>query len=154
MNIAVVERTVLPPEESLDALVRLTDRIVPSCGTALVGPDGVAVPLPGPVYEVLHQVILAMAQGQAVTVAPHNQRLTTQEAAEILGVSRPTLVRMLDDGQIPFDQPGRHRRVLLRDVLAFQETRRAHRQKGVAALVAESEAADAYRKATHPVRAR
>jgi excisionase family DNA binding protein len=154
MNVAVAERTVLPPEESLDALVGLVGRIDPEHRAALVGPEGIMVALPEPVYEVLHQVILAMARGQAVTIAPHNQRLTTQEAADLLGVSRPTLVRMLDAGQIPFDQPGRHRRVLLRDVLAFQEARRAHRREGLDALVAESEAAGAYQTTTRPVRTR
>ncbi|MBN1170576.1 MAG: excisionase family DNA-binding protein [Micromonosporaceae bacterium] len=154
MNVAVAERTVLPPEESLDALVGLVGRIDAEHRAALVGPDGVTVVLPEPVYEVLHQVILAMARGQAVTIAPHHQRLTTQEAADLLGVSRPTLVRLLDDGQILFDQPGRHRRVLLRDVLAFQETRRARRREGIEALVAESEAADAYQATAHPVRTR
>ena len=154
MNAAVAERTVLPPEESLDALVGLMGRIDPEHRAALVGPDGVTVPLPEPVYEVLQRVILAMARGQAVTIAPHNQRLTTQEAADLLGVSRPTLVRMLDDGKIPFDQPGRHRRVVLRDVLAFQEARRAHRRAGLDALMAESETTDADQTTAHPVRTR
>lgn len=95
-----------------------------------------------------------MARGQAVTIAPHSQRLTTQEAADILGVSRPTLVKMLDDGLIPYDQPGRHRRVLLRNVLAFQERRRSEREAGLDAMIEVSEEADAYRKTSTPVRTR
>jgi excisionase family DNA binding protein len=111
-----------------------------------VGPDGSRVQLPTPVYEVLCHIIHAMAQGQAVTIAPHNQRLTTQEAADIIGVSRPTLVKLLDQGQIPFEQPGRHRRLLLRDVLSFQEHRRSEREAALEELVALSEEADLYRK--------
>ncbi len=58
-----------------------------------------------------------------MVVAPVHQRLTTQEAADLLGVSRPTFVKLLEDGEIPFEQPGRHRRVLLTDVLAFGKRR-------------------------------
>jgi excisionase family DNA binding protein len=147
MAVAVTEHTVLPPEEeSLDSLVDFVRRINGDAHAELVGPDGAHTPLPAAVYEVLYYVILAMARGQAVTIAPHHQQLTTQEAANILGVSRPTLVRMLDDGLMPYTQPGRHRRVLLRDVLAYQELRRVARLAAVDELVDISEEADAYRK--------
>jgi excisionase family DNA binding protein len=118
----------------------------------LVGPDGVRTPLPAAVYEVLHHVVLAMARGQAVTIAPHHQQLTTQEAADVLGISRPTLVKMLDDGLIPFSRPGRHRRVLLRDVLAYQQQRRMARQAAMDELVDISEESDAYQKTAKPYR--
>lgn len=154
MPTAVAERTVLPPNESLDDLVDLMRRIAADQHAELVGPDGSRLRLPTPVYDVLRHVVLAMAHGQAVTIAPHNQRLTTQEAADILGVSRPTLVKMLDDGLIPFEQPGRHRRVLLRDVLTFQERRRATREAALDEMIEVSEEGDGYRKATAPVRTR
>ncbi|MFF5989126.1 hypothetical protein [Prauserella flavalba] len=54
----------------------------------LVGPDGTRVPLPHEVYEVLQQVVAAMAQGQAINIVPRNAVLTTQEAADMLNVSR------------------------------------------------------------------
>jgi excisionase family DNA binding protein len=77
--------------------------------------------LPPGLTDVLVRAVQALADGQAVTLSPHRTTLTTQEAAELLGVSRPTLVKLLETGQIPFTQPGRHRRVQLVDVLAFQE---------------------------------
>jgi excisionase family DNA binding protein len=152
MAVAVTERTILPPEESLDDLVELVHRINGEGRAELVGPDGARTPLPTAVYEVLQHVVLAMARGQAVTIAPHHQQLTTQEAADILAVSRPTLVKMLDDGLIPYTQPGRHRRVLLRDVLAYQEQRRVSRRAALDELVDISEDADAYRKTNRPYR--
>lgn len=152
MAIAVTERTVLPPEESLDELVEFVRRINGDGHAELVGPDGARTLLPAAVYEVLHHVVLAMARGQAVTIAPHHQQLTTQEAADILGVSRPTLVKLLDGGLIPYTQPGRHRRVLLRDVLFYQEQRRIARQAAMDELVAISEESDAYRKTAKPYR--
>lgn len=78
--------------------------------------------LPTEVFEVLRDVFDAMAQGQAVTIAPVHQCLPTQEAAGSLGVSRPTVVQLLASGAIPFDQPGRHRRVRLADIV--EELRR------------------------------
>jgi excisionase family DNA binding protein len=89
-------------------------------GAALVGPDGTHVELPAEVFEVLREVVQAMSCGLAVTVAPHHTVLTTSEAAQLLGVSRPTLVRLLEAGEIPYEQPVRHRRVRLADVLAYQ----------------------------------
>jgi excisionase family DNA binding protein len=152
MATAVTERTVLPPEESLDDLVDLVRRINGEGRAELVGPDGARTLLPMAVYEVLQHVVLAMARGQAVTIAPHHQQLTSQEAADILGVSRPTVVKMLDEGLIPYFQPGRHRRVLLRDVLAYQEQRRVARQAALDELVDISEEADAYSKTDRPYR--
>jgi excisionase family DNA binding protein len=86
---------------------------------------GDQVELPAEIYRVLRQVIDALRQGLGVTVAPVTQQLTTQQAADLLGVSRPTVIKLLDDGQIPFERIGTHRRVRLRDVLAFREQRRA-----------------------------
>jgi excisionase family DNA binding protein len=70
--------------------------------------------------EVTRDMRTALERGYAVTVVTHEATLTTQEAADVLGVSRPTLVRLLEQGHIPYEQPGRHRRVRLRDVLEFQ----------------------------------
>ncbi|MDR1427195.1 MAG: helix-turn-helix domain-containing protein [Bifidobacteriaceae bacterium] len=91
----------------------------------LTAPDGTSTPIPGEVFAVLVTVVKALAQGAAVTVAPVSMRLTTSQAAQMLGISRPTLVRLLEDGEIPCEQPHRHRMLRLEDVLAFQRRRRA-----------------------------
>ncbi len=88
---------------------------------ALVGPDGQTVSLPSEVYRVLVDVVRAMSQGRAITVALVDQILTTQEAADFLGISRPTLVKLLESDRIPFERPaaGRRRRVRLADIVAY-----------------------------------
>jgi excisionase family DNA binding protein len=78
--------------------------------------------------EVTRDMRTALERGFAVTVVTHEATLTTQEAADVLGVSRPTLVRLLEQGHIPYDQPGRHRRLRLKDVLEFRDAH--HHESG------------------------
>lgn len=110
----------------------------------LLGPDGEQVPLPEEVYRVVIEVVDAMRQGKAITLVPRTQRLTTQEAADFLGVSRPTVVKLLQDGKIPFDQPGRHRRILFTDLLAYTEGQRESRRAALDRMTEEASEAGLY----------
>lgn len=76
------------------------------------------------VHTILTKVLEAMAQGKAVTVSPQEPQLTTQRVAELLGVSRPTVVRLIDSGELAATKVGKHRRILLTDALAFRDKRR------------------------------
>lgn len=98
---------------------------------------GEQVELPPHVYQVLRQVVEAMRKGLAVTVVPRTHVLTTQQAADLLGVSRPTVIKLLDGGQILFDKVGTHRRVQLGDVLAYRERRRAQQYAALAATAGD-----------------
>jgi len=151
----LVEHTVLPPNaEKPSGLQALVDALSGRGGVGLVGADGVAHDLPDEVRQVLTQTVHAMADGHAVTVASRGTVLTTKEAADILGVSRPTLVRLLEAGEIPFTKPGRHRRVLLEDVLAYQQRLREVRRDELAAMTAEAAEEDSYRTVDRFVRTR
>jgi excisionase family DNA binding protein len=79
------------------------------------------VELPALAVRLLAQILREIAKGNAVTVVPVEQEITTQDAAEILNISRPTLIRLLDEGKIPHTQVRSHRKVRLADVLAFKE---------------------------------
>lgn len=140
------ERTLLPPRhpESLaDVLAAL--RPAPRDQVpALVAKDGSRTVLPDELFEVLRDVASALSQGLAVTVAPQHTTLTTSEAADLLGVSRPTLVRLLERGEIPYEQPARHRKVRLADLLAYQERTRRARSAGLDDMVRQSEDAGIY----------
>lgn len=95
---------------------------------ALVDPHGAARPIPDDIFRILEQVTNALAAGQGITVIPQGTTMTTQQAADYLGISRPTLVRLLESGEIPFTTPGRHRRVLLQDLITYQERSRRERR--------------------------
>ncbi len=154
MSTFTLERTVLPPTESLQELVAMFSRLGAEPATTLSGPNGEHLVLPPEVFEVLRDVVEAMADGQAVTIAPVHQRLTTQEAADLLGVSRPTLVKLLETGEIPFEQPGRHRRVRLADVLAYRERSTAERRVALDRMVEIADEADMYERTATPKRTR
>lgn len=81
--------------------------------------------LPVELYRILRQVVEALQRGLAVTVAPQTMTMTTQEAADLLGVSRPTVIKLLSEHQIPHERVGSHRKILLRDLLEYRERRRA-----------------------------
>lgn len=93
----------------------------------LVASNGESLELPDPLAEVLDSAADALASGATVSVLPTETLLTTTQAAEVLGVSRPTLVRLLELGEISYARPGTHRRLKLSDVLAYRERRRQRR---------------------------
>ncbi len=87
----------------------------------LRSPSGHELPLPHSVYRVLEQVVHEMARGNAVRVLPVKAELSTQQAADLLNVSRPHLVKLLERGEIPYHRAGSHRRVVLEDLLVYKE---------------------------------
>ena len=143
---ALERKTVLPPQD-MEAMLDLSKFLeqVPA-PAVLLGPDGQTVPLPLEAFRVLVEVAHAMREGKAITVAPIDQLLTTQEAANFLGISRPTLVKLLETGQMQFERPGvgRHRRVRLQDVIDYQERKRDERRQALDALTREAVDAGLY----------
>lgn len=103
------------------------------------GPDD-QVELPREMYEVLRYAIDAMHEGLAVHIAPVSKTLTTQQSADLLGISRPTIIRLLETGQIPFERVGTHRRVLLAEVVQYRNRRREEQYAALDAIAADSDA--------------
>lgn len=106
--------------------------------------DGQRLELPPVVLDALRHVTEALTGGLGVVVAPLNSMLSTQEAADYLGVSRPTLVRILERGDLPMQKPGRHRFVRLSDLVAFQERQRIQTRQALDEMQRESEASGLY----------
>jgi excisionase family DNA binding protein len=107
--------------EELDALLSRGN-------AALVSSTGERIELPNTVYKILRKVVTLMAHGQAVTLVPDNQAVTTQRAADLLGMSRPFFVKLLETGAMAYHRIGNQRRVYLRDVLAYAKKRDEERQ--------------------------
>jgi excisionase family DNA binding protein len=150
------ERTVLPPKDPTD-LARFAQGLIDVRAPArarLIGPDGSQIEIPEELYGVLRDVVSALTQGMAISIAPHNTMLTTQEAADLLNISRPTLVRLLTDGEIPYTMRGRHRRVLLRDILDYQERTRSERHRALDEMAADAEDDGLYEATAAPQRTR
>ena len=144
MTTAAEAGVIFPPED-LSALLDLGRFLeLHTEPGLLLGPDGEQAPLPEEVYRILVQVVEALREGKVITIVPRTQRLTTQEAADFLGISRPTLVKLLEEGQIPYEQPGRHRRILFSDLLAYLERRGEERRAALDRMTEEASDAGLY----------
>src|SRR5258708_3868784 len=95
----------------------------------LVGPDGKTEILPNNIYSFLLRLLADLRAGHSVTILQSKHQLTTVEASKILGVSRQYLIQLLEKGQIPFHNAGTHRRLYVRDVLAYKSRRDIDRRK-------------------------
>jgi excisionase family DNA binding protein len=95
----------------------------------LVGPDGKSQSLPGSLCEFLVKLIADLCEGQSVAIVQSDAQLTTVEAARMLGVSRQFLVNLLERDEIPYYMVGTHRRIYVRDLLAYKVKRDAKRRQ-------------------------
>ena len=117
----------------------------------LIGRGGEpAIDLPDAVYELLLRILDGMQQGKAISIVPVMQDLTTQQAAALLGVSRPFFVKLLESGALPFHLTGTHRRVYLNDLLAYKEQRDRERREALDQMAKEAEDLGMYGKVLLP----
>lgn len=95
--------------------------------------------LPATAVRLLTDMLTHLAEGRSVFVMPENAELTTQQAADLLNVSRPHLVKLVETGTLPHHKVGTHRRVLLRDVLSYRATRTGEARAAMDELAAQAQ---------------
>lgn len=79
------------------------------------------ITIPKSALSLLYVILQNMAEGKSISIIPSESEVSTQQAAEILNVSRPHLIKLLEAGKIPFKKVGSHRRVLLKELMAYEE---------------------------------
>jgi excisionase family DNA binding protein len=92
--------------------------------------------IPAPAVKMLVRILEEMALGNAVTLTPIHAELTTQEAADMLNISRPSLIQLLDDGKIEYRKVGTHRRIRFEAVMSYKRAADAERRAALAELAA------------------
>jgi excisionase family DNA binding protein len=128
--------------ESIAQLAQILSR--ESAQPKLVASNGEEIIIPESVCNILRQAVQAMASDEAVSIVRYNRELTTQQAADILNVSRPFLVKLLDEGAIPYIKVGSHRRIRFKDLIIYQEQRKVKRRKLLDQLIEMTEEAGLY----------
>jgi excisionase family DNA binding protein len=129
-------------EQDLNKLIDLFEapqaqRIDPS--PRLVGADGTSVEVPFEIFELLTFVVNELKAGNGVSIVPLHAELTTVEAADILNVSRPHLIKQLESGALPYRLVGSHRRIRLVDVLAYRDQQDAEASASLDQMVRDAE---------------
>jgi len=98
---------------------------------SLVDEHRISCEIPAKICDLFRSVLAGMQEGRGVVVVPVGEELTTKQAADLLGVSRQYLVRLLENEKLPFHRAGTHRRIYLTDLLAFRERRDGERRKAI-----------------------
>lgn len=110
----------------------------------LAAANGEEMTIPDSVYLVLRQVVQAMVSGKNVSIVTHNPELTTQQAADLLNVSRPYLIKLLEQGELPYIMVGTHRRVKFEDLRKYKQQRDTKRRQLLQELIEISQEAGLY----------
>jgi len=125
---STIERdSVVPEQDDLQTYQRMEEYLRRE-NASLTGPEGEVTPIPLALYRFMRTATHLLASNHVVLITAINRELTTQQAALYLGVSRPTLVKLLEDGAIPYTRPNRHRRITFADLKAYRDSvLRSHR---------------------------
>lgn len=151
MSLAFREDPIMPTPHDIEAALRSSKELaslLPKTGEKDIqflvkrGKQDLVLVIPAGAVRLLLSILTQMSEGNAVTLLPINAELTTQEAAELLHVSRPFLVRLLEKGEIAFHKVGTHRRIKLTELLAYKKNMDLESRKAREELTREAQELD------------
>lgn len=125
--------------ESYDKFSETLREVRENKATVQISETGDAIELPLRALELLAEILKAMKDGNAVSVVPQAAEVTTAVAADMLGCSRPHLVKLLEEGKIPFTKVGRHRRIKFKDVKEYDEKQRKRQREYLIQMMRDAE---------------
>jgi excisionase family DNA binding protein len=100
---------------------------------------GEYINIPKKAFSLLEAIITGMSEGKSITLIPSDSEVSTQQAADMLNVSRPHLVKLLESGKIPFKKVGSHRRILLEDLISYENGLKKNREEQLQNLVEQAQ---------------
>lgn len=118
-------------KESYESLMRAIDELKDNEPEIEIEETGETMRIPRSALVLLSKILEAMGKGQPFSVVPVATELTTQASAEFLGCSRPHLVKLLEEGKIPFTKVGKHRRVLFKDLVKYKDRIKMDQEKRI-----------------------
>lgn len=138
---------VMPEPHDIELAVQSSEKLAPLISkkkedilvTIRVGEGEAPITVPFSAIKLLQMILTQMAQGNAVNLIPVNAKLTTQQAADLLNVSRPFLIKLLEKGEIPFEKVGTHRRINAEDLLKYQVKFEERKRKALDELTKQAQ---------------
>lgn len=137
----------LPPNEKESSIARVSKQLLsrharedePLTVRVIDSDHEEPIELPAGAVTLLMDILGAMASGQGITLIPENAELTTVQAADILNVSRPFLIKLLEEDKIPYRKVGKHRRIRMEDVMNYKQVADQERESILDELVADAQ---------------
>ena len=146
----MTSHTPIPTTEDEALQIRELSRLLDLGTPSLVSSDGKRMELPEPIFLLLKSIARNMQLGQSMVMLPDHQPLSSQEAADLLGVSRPHVVKLMESGQLPYHKAGTHRRIYLKDLAAYQAQRDEQRHAALNSIAKEAFDVGLYERSAMP----
>lgn len=147
MSTEMLEQLVAPQPEERSRIQELSRRLAGGNQQAryfLSDSDGNRLEIPPSAFRVLVRAVRDFSLGRSVAIIHYEHELTTQQAADILNVSRPHLIKLVEEGKIPYHMVGTHRRIYMGDLLRFKQARDHERRDALQEMRRVSESLGLY----------
>lgn len=143
---ALLERTTKSDQKvaqvSMSGMIKVSSEISKSKSKSVdiqIQGTGVVVKIPYKAFSLLMDILVNMSEGKSITIVHLESEVSTQEAADLLKVSRPHLVKLLESNRIPFKRVGSHRRILISDLLAYENELKNVREENLRLLAEQAQ---------------